>query len=92
MAKIIPLTDDQVTGTGTIVFKEQGELFGGFDLSCDGTNAGILIVRDTGASGKILIKTSSIVGKVGFAPIPCSGTIYYDVSGTGASAMLYEWD
>lgn len=89
MARVLPVTSDQVTGTGTL--NMESEIFGGFDLSCDGSNAGTLIVYDTNASGRILIKTSSVVGKVGFAPIPCSGTIYYSVSGTGASAMLYEW-
>ena len=89
MARVAPITDDTVTGTGTITMK--GELFGGFDLNCDGSNAGTLIVRDTGASGKILVKTNSVTGKIAYAPMPCSGTIYYSVSGTGATAFLYEW-
>lgn len=89
MARVVPITDDTVTGTGTINFTR--ELFGGFDLNCDGTNAGTLIVRDTDATGRILVKTSSVTGKIGYAPMPCSGTIYYSVSGTGASAFLYEW-
>lgn len=89
MARVIPLTSDAVTGTGAITVNSQ--LFGGFDLNCDGSNAGTLIVRDSDSSGRILVKTSSVTGKVAYAPIPCSGTIYYSVSGTGASAFLYEW-
>lgn len=89
MARVIPITADTVTGTGTITLTD--ETFGGFDLNCDGTNAGTLIVRDTNASGRILVKTSSVTGKIAYAPIPCSGAIYYSVSGTGASAFLYEW-
>lgn len=90
MAKITPLTSDTVTGSDTVTLKE-GEYFGGFDLNCDGSNAGSLTIRDNDASGRILVKTSSLVGKVAYGPIPCSGTIHYTVAGTGASAFLYEW-
>ena len=89
MANIVPITTDTVTGTGTLSLTKK--YFGGFDLNCDGSNAGTLIIRDTNASGRILVKTSSLVGKVAYGPIPCSGTIHYSVSGTGASAFLYEW-
>lgn len=92
MANVRPITSDTVTGTGTISLTREGLVFGGFDLNCDGTNAGTLIVRDASDTGKILVKTSSVTGKIGFAPIPCSKTIYYSVSGTGASAFLYEWE
>lgn len=91
MTQLAPLTSDTITGTGTLTLTKGKNMFGGFDLNCNGTNAGTLIIRDTDATGKILVKTSSVVGKFGYAPIHCSGTIYYSVSGTGASAFLYEW-
>lgn len=88
---LTPLTSDTVTGSDTISMAGPFT-FGGFDLNCDGTNAGTLIVRDGSASGTILVKTSSVTGKVAVVPQPCSGTIYYSVSGTGASAFLWKWE
>lgn len=92
MADIKPLTIDTVSGTtGTLNLTSSNSKFGGFDLNCDGTNIGTLIVRDSDATGRILVKTSTKVGKIAFGPIPCSRTIYYSISGTNASAFLYEW-
>jgi hypothetical protein len=85
-----PITDDTVTGTGTIQL--DGHLFGGFDLNCDGTNTGTIIVRDENVTGKVIINSNSVTGKTVIAPFRCtSGVIYYSVSGTLADAMLYEW-
>lgn len=89
MAKVVPAVSNVVTSTGTITLTRQR--LGGFDLNCDGTNEGTLIIRDTDSSGKVLVNTGSVVGKTMIAPIPCSGTVYYSVSGTGADAMIYEW-
>lgn len=91
MANIIPLTSASVTSTGSVDLTTSESVFGGFDLSCNGTNLGTLVIRDSDASGRILVNTSSVSGKVAYGPMPCSGTIYYSVSGTGASAFLYEW-
>lgn len=85
-----PITDGTVTGTGTIQL--DGYLFGGFDLNCDGTNTGTVIVKDNDSSGKVLIDSNSITGKTVIAPFKAdSKQIYYSVSGTSADAMLYEW-
>lgn len=93
MPDVFPITDDWIlTGNnGTIDLEQDHFKFGGFDLSCNGINAGTLIIRDKSVAGTILVKTSSLTGKVSFAPIKCSGTIYYDISGTGASVFLYGW-
>lgn len=85
-----PLTNATKTGTGTI--KLDGYLFGGYDLNCDGTNEGTLIVRDGDSAGTVLVDVGSITGKNMLAPIKTeTGSIYYSISGTGADAMLYEW-
>ena len=85
-----PLTNGTVTGSDTISL--DSKLFGGFDLNCDGTNEGTLVVRDNDGSGTILVDTGSITGKTVIAPFRApSGQIHYTVAGTGADAMLYEW-
>ena len=85
-----PISDGAISGTSTIDLDEK--LFGGVDLNCDGTNAGTVVIRDENASGKIIIDTSSITGKTIIAPFRAkSGTIHYTISGTGATATLYEW-
>lgn len=89
MARVVPAASDVVTGTGTVNIN--GGIFGGFDMSCDGTNLGTLVIRDIDATGRILYNTKSTVGKSIHAPIDCSGTIYYDMSGSGADVMLFEW-
>lgn len=84
------LFDNVKTGTGTLTM--DGNLFGGVDLNCDGSNAGTVIVREDSATGKVLVSISSTVGKTVIAPFKSkSRTIYYSISGTGADAMLYEW-
>lgn len=90
--RIKPLSTSTVTGTGTINLS-QGHMFGGFDLNADGTNVATIIIRNQNVSGTILATSKSISGKTLIAPIEAvSGTVYYDVSGTGGDAFLYEWD
>lgn len=85
-----PLSNGTLTGTGTLNL--EGYLFGGVDLNSDGTNAGVVIIRDGSSTGTILLDTSSVVGKTIIAPFRCpSQIVYYDISGIGADAMLYEW-
>ena len=85
-----PLFDGLKTGAGTV--EMDGYLFGGCDLNTDGSNVGTVEVREDSASGKLLLHTKSAVGKTPVAPFKSqSKTIYYNISGTGADAMLYEW-
>lgn len=85
-----PISAGAITGSNTIDL--DGNLFGGFDLNADGTNAATIEIRDSDASGTVLCDSSSVVGKVFRGPIRApSGTIYYSIAGTGGSATLYEW-
>lgn len=84
-----PITDGKVSGAGTAPMS--GKLFGGVLLSTDGTNAGVVIVRDGGESGSKLFDLSSKSPGSFLIPAPAaSGKIYYSVTGTGASAQFYE--
>lgn len=90
--RIKPLSTNTVTGTGTFNLS-QGHVFGGFDLNADGTNVATIIIRNENVSGTILATSKTISGKILIAPILAdSGVVYYDVSGTGGDAFLYEWD
>jgi len=90
--EIKPLSTNTVTGTGTLNLTE-GHVFGGFDLNADGTNVATCIIRNENVSGTILATSKTISGKTLIAPIIAdSGIIYYDVSGTGGDAFLYEWN
>ena len=84
------LTDGAIAGTGTIELS--GYVFGGVDINADGTNAAVVVIRDQDATGVILLDSSTISGKTIFGPFRApSGKIYYSISGTGATATLYEW-
>jgi len=90
--RIKPLSTNTVTSTGTISLSV-GHMFGGFNLNCDGSNQGTIVIRNENASGTILATAKSITGSNFIAPIEAvSGIVYYSVSGTGADAFLYEWD
>ena len=76
-----------ITGTGTLACKG---FFGGAILSANGTNAATMIVREENATGTVLLHVV-VINPVFFdICIKCeSGKIYYSISGTGASGMLY---
>ncbi len=83
------LTQSPVTSTGTITLGAD-KIFGGYDLSCDGTNLGTLLIKDGDSNGTVLVDTDSVIGKDVIKPMKTSGVIYYSVSGTNADVMLYE--
>jgi hypothetical protein len=87
---IRPISAGAVSGADTISLDQN--VFGGFVLSTDGTNAGTVTIRDTDGSGTILAQVTSVQSLAFIQPIRAdSGTVHYTISGTGASAMLYEW-
>ena len=78
-----------ITGSGTVAVGNN--TFGGYKLNGDGTNTATLIIRDGSALGPIMIDTQTIMGEEVIKPMRCSGTIYYNVGGTGGDLMLYAW-
>lgn len=84
------ISEGAIAGTGTIDLS--GPVFGGVDVNADGTNAATVIIRDNDATGEILVHCITTVGKTFFGPFrAASKKIYYSISGTGATATLYEW-
>jgi len=79
-----------LTGTGTLTCESR--IMGGVLITADGTNNATVIVRKDNSSGKqifdLVTKSPAFIS----GPISLGSQIlYYDVSGTGAAAQLYEW-
>lgn len=90
------LTDGRVSGTGTLNLEAPygSRVFGGCLISTDGTNAAVVVVRETNASGPQIFSISTISPGLFAAPINIkegTSSIHYSVTGTGAEAQLYEW-
>ncbi len=95
--KLTALTAGKVSSTGTVELAGQpgvGGTIGGVLISTDGTNAAVVILREDDASGTILFDISTKSPMFVTAPIRSgnTATVYYSITGTGASAMLYEWN
>lgn len=94
--KLRALTDGAVTGTGTATLEANpgaDGLIGGVLISTDGTNAAVVVLRRDNASGKQVFSVSTVQAGMITAPISMEGTAtcYFSVTGTGASAQLFEW-
>lgn len=90
-----PLTNGKVSGTGTASFTHAatGGMLGGVLISTDGTNAAAVVIRKSLASGEIVFDMSTITAQMIIVPVHTDNVaaLYYSITGTGASAMLYEW-
>jgi len=85
------MTNGSVSSTGTLTLKTG--IVGGVIISTNNTNAAVVVLRRDNASGKQLFSMSTVTAVGVFAPIWMENTetLYYDISGTGASAQIYEW-
>lgn len=94
-----PLTEGTVAGTGTLTVKSR--ILGGVLISTNNTNAVTVVIRTNDSSGYQVFDLSTLSPGFHIAPIRLEGpdgsnvkateTLYYDISGTGGSAQLYEW-
>jgi len=85
------LTNGSVTGTGMLTCNSR--IIGGVLITTDNVNQGIVILRRDSANGKRVLKIKTITSMWVAAPFSLEGTtkVYYDVSGTGCEAQIYEW-
>jgi hypothetical protein len=83
--------DGSLTSTGTLPLDSR--ILGGVLITADGTNNATVIVRTDSATGQIIFKLVTKSPAFITGPIRNGGSnvLYYDVSGTGAAAMFYEW-
>jgi len=77
--------------TGTLECDSQ--VLGGILITTNNTNQGVVIIKRDNASGKEVVKISTITTMWITAPFSLEGTttLYYDVSGTGCEVHLYKW-
>ena len=90
------LTDGRVAGTGTLTLQgshNPGGKLGAVLISTDGTNAAVVTVQRSDASGLTLFSMSTKTPIDVQMPIDSQGTstLYFSVTGTGAEAQFYEW-
>lgn len=82
-------TNGAISGTGTVELN--ASTVGGVLVTTDGSNAATVILRDKDSNGEIIIDYS---GKEAIWIDGCfycqSGTAYYNISGTGAQAQIFE--
>ena len=83
--------DGALTGTGTFVLESR--ILGGVLITADGTNTATIVLRTNDVNGKQIFDLATKSPAFPTGPIRNgeSQTVYYDVSGTGAAAMFYEW-
>jgi len=91
------LTAGKVSSTGTVTLAGQhgaGGTIGGVLITTDGSNAAVVVLKEDDTNGTILfdISTKSPMFVVGPIRSGNTASIYYSITGTGASAMLYEWN
>jgi len=90
-----PITSGQVSGTNTATLSgshQSAGVFGGALITTNGSDAVTVTVRETDGSGTILFQITTISAGPFWAPVKSEdSTIHYVISGTGGTAMLYEW-
>jgi len=84
-----PLTETKITGTGTLTC-ENG-IIGGVLISTDNSNAAAVTIQKDGSKGEMVFDISTKTAMYVRCQIPAATTIYYSISGTGASAQIFEY-
>ena len=84
-----PITNGNATGTGTV--DVESKKLGGVLITADGTNNAVVILRNDSSTGFEIFDISTKQPLFIQAPISVSDKLYYNISGTGAAAQLYEW-
>lgn len=83
------LTEGRISGTGTVVC-ESG-MFAGCLISTDATNAAVISIQEDNSSGDPIFELSTVTAQMVVAPFKAARKLYYSITGTGATAQLYEW-
>ena len=85
------ISEGTIAGTGTL--QMPAKVLGGVLITADGTNNATILLQTDNSSGAQIFElvTKSPIFITG--PISNNGsqTLYYSISGTGASAQIYEW-
>ena len=86
-----PLTNGAVSGSHTLIVKSG--IIGGVLITTDNTNATTVTVRREGSTWMPIINIATVTTMWIGGPfgLDDSETAHVVVSGTGASAQIYEW-
>jgi hypothetical protein len=81
-------SNGSISGTGTVEL--ESTIVGGVLVSTDGTNAATVIIKDLDNNGETVISYSGKEAIWIDGDFYCqSGTAYYAISGTGATAQIF---
>jgi hypothetical protein len=81
-------TNGSTSGTGTVEL--DSTTVGGVLVSTDGTNAAVVVVKDGDNNGDVVVSYSGLEAIWIDGQFYCqSGTAYYSITGTGASAQIF---
>jgi len=91
MALLKALTQDKVSGTGTLTVESM--IFGGVAISTDNSTVGTVQIRRDNAQGKVLQAVATATTMWIGAPVTMEGTdqLYFSVTGANCEIFLYEW-
>ena len=90
MALLREISGNQISGTGTLVCNSR--VLGGVNIVADGTNAATVVIRKDSSTGAIIFSTQVKSPYFPIAPILAdTNTLYYSITGTNATAEIYEW-
>ena len=86
-----PISNGSISGTGTLTFKSG--IVGGVLITTDNSNAAAVVLRRDSGTGTVVIdiSTKTTIWITGPFSMEGTETLYYSISGTGASAQLFEW-
>ena len=91
MALLKALTQDKVSGTGTLTVESM--IFGGVLITTDNSTLGTVEIRRDNSQGKVLQGITTATSMWINGPFSMEGTdqLYYSVTGSGCEVFLYEW-
>lgn len=82
--------DGLLTGTGHFDL-DGSPILGAVNISTDGTNAAVVVVRETDSNGDIIFEQSTKSPMYIAAPMAAVNRCYYSITGTGASVQFFQW-
>ena len=83
------LTDGKVSSTGKVTVNSG--IVGGVLISADGTNAAAVKLQKVDSNGDIIFDISTKQPMWFGAPVESGSNVYYSITGTNASAQIYEY-
>lgn len=84
-----PLTNGLVSGSDVV--ECPSGILGGVNIRTDASNNATVTIRKNTSTGDIIYQQVTVVAQFPVAPIQGASVLHYEITGTNASAQLYEW-